>query len=189
MSNVARLHRDPVSERRDAPPAKPPHRLGPAEVLVGGPSTVTLRLSDGEEREARVALAFAYEPAQGDTVLAIADDAGCYVIGVLAGAGKGVLTFPGDLSVRAQGRLHLSGEEGVEIDAPHVQIRTGSLGMLARAVTQRFESLRQVVVDLLSVQAGKSHTTIDGPSYTRAESATLLTKDKVTINGKAIHLG
>jgi hypothetical protein len=158
-------------------------------VVRGGASVVTLRLGDGSEREARVALAFAYEPAAGDTVLAIGDENGCYVIGVLAGSGKGVLAFPGDLTVRAAGRLHLSGEEGVDIEGPHVEVRAGTLTMMARAVTERFESLKQHVVDLLSVQAGKSHTTIDGPSYTRAESATLLTKDKVTINGKAIHLG
>jgi hypothetical protein len=30
---------------------------------------------------------------------------------------------------------------------------------------------------------------VEGSSYTRAESATLLTKEKVSINGKAIHLG
>lgn len=184
MSNVARLHRDPLPAKTAAP-----HRLGPAEVVHGGAAVATVRLSDGSEREARVALAFAYEPAAGDTVLVIADDDGCYVIGVLAGSGKGVISFPGDLTVRAAGRLHLSGEEGVDIEGPHMQIRAGTLSVLARAVTERFESLKQHVVDLLSVQAGKSHTTIDGPSYTHAESATLLTKDKVTINGKAIHLG
>ena len=184
MSNVARLHRAPLPEK-----SAPSPRLGPAEVLEGGAAVATVRLADGTEREARVALAFAYEPAVGDSVLVIADEEGCYVIGVLACTGKGVISFPGDLTVRAAGRLHLSGEEGVDIEGPHMAIRAGTLSVLARAVTERFESLRQHVVDLLSVQAGKSHTTVDGPTYTRAESATLLTKDKVTINGKAIHLG
>lgn len=186
MSNVARLR--PAPSPAAAPPAARP-LLGPAEVLKGGAAAVTVRLADGSEREAKVALAFAYEPAEGDTVLAIGDEAGCYVIGVLAGTGKAALTFPGDLTVRAGGRLHLAGEDGVDIEGPAVQVRTGTLSMLARAVTQRFDSLKQHVVDLLSVQAGKQHTTIEGSSFTSAESSTLLTKEKVTINGKAIHLG
>lgn len=187
MSNVARLKRTPPPIA--AAPSEKRHHLGPAEVVRGGAASATVRLPDGAEHEAHVALAFTYEPATGDTVLVIGDEGGFYVIGVLAGTGRGTIAFPGDLTVRAAGRLHLAGESGVSIEGPDMSVRTGTLSILARAVTQRFESLRQHVVDLLSVQAGKSHTTIDGASFTSAESSTLLTKEKVTINGKAIHLG
>lgn len=187
MSNVARLHRAPSPS--SVAPSERRHQLGPAEVVRGGAASVTVRMPDGAEHEARVALAFTYEPGAGDTVLVIGDEGGFYVIGVLAGAGKGTIEFPGDLTVRAAGRLHLAGEAGVTIEGPDTQVNTGTLRILARAVTQRFESLKQHVVDLLSVQAGKAHTTIDGASFTSAESSTLLTRDKVTINGKAIHLG
>lgn len=184
MNSVVRLPRVPSPANTVSP-----HRLGPAEVLRGGATTTSVRLKDGTEREAQVALAFSYEPAVGDVVLVIADDDGCYVIGVIAGSGRGVIAFPGDLTVRAAGRLTLSGQDGVDIDTPKMQVRVGTLEVFARAVTERFENLRQHVVELLSVQAGTSHTTIEGASYTRAESSTLLTKEKVTINGKAIHLG
>jgi hypothetical protein len=30
---------------------------------------------------------------------------------------------------------------------------------------------------------------VDGASFTQSKSATILTEEKVTINGKAIHLG
>ncbi len=163
--------------------------LGPAEVIEADPSGLRLRLANGEETEAIAALAFSYEPAAGDTVVALGNEAGCYVVGVLMCQGKGVLSFPGDLELQAAGKLSLRASQGVEIDSPAMDVRVGKLNLLARAVTERFQSLRQSVTELLSVQAGKSHTVVEGASYTRAQSSTLQTKDKVTINGKAIHLG
>ena len=47
----------------------------------------------------------------------------------------------------------------------------------------------QRVTDLLSVHAGESQTIVDGTSHLRADSASILTQEKVTLNGKAIHLG
>lgn len=186
MSHVARLHLIPTEPSATTERAL---ELGPADVLETGPLGVRIRLKSGAEREAQVALAFSYEPAVGDVVLAIADGASCWVIGVITGTGKGTLSFPGDLQIQAGGRLALSGQAGVEIDTPKLEVRAGKLEMLARSVSQRFENLRQHVVELLSVQAGRTHTIVEGSSVTSAESSTLLTKDKVTINGKAIHLG
>lgn len=185
MSQVARLHRI----ASEPSPSAAPLQLGPAEVLETSVLGVRVRFESGEEREARLALAFRYEPAVGDSVLTIADGNTCWVIGVIAGTGKGVIAFPGDLDIQAGGRLALSGQAGVEIDTPKLEVRAGKLEMFARSVSQRFENLRQHVVELLSVQAGRTHTTVEGASVTSAESSTLLTKDKVTINGKAIHLG
>ncbi len=183
MSQIARLH------RITNPSASSPPRLGPAEVLRSSAHGVRVQLQSGEEADARLALAFSYEPAVGDEVLVIADDSACWVIGVISGTGKGTIAFPGDLAVQAGGRLSLSGQAGVEIDAPKLDVRVGKLEMLARSVTQRFENVRQHVVELLSVQAGRTHTTVEGAAVTNAESSTLVTKNKVTINGKAIHLG
>ncbi len=184
MSQVAHLHRV-VNEPSPIPPS---HELGPAEVLEATALGVRVALPSGAEREARLALAFSYEPAVGDTVLVIADARGAWVIGVIAGTGKGRIAFPGDLEIQAGGRLALSGHT-VDIDTPKLEVRAGKLEMFARTVNQRFQSLRQQVTELLSVQAGSTHTTVEGASVTSAESSTLLTKNKVTINGKAIHLG
>ena len=65
----------------------------------------------------------------------------------------------------------------------------GKLRMIAGAAVQRFTSLCQRVTDLLSVQAGESQTVVEGTSYAQAKSATILTEDKVSINGKSIYLG
>lgn len=185
MSQVAHLHR----VANEPSPIPSSHELGPAQVLEATALGVLVAWPSGAEREARLALAFSYEPAVGDTVLVIADARGAWVIGVIAGTGKGRITFPGDLEIQAGGRLALSGHEGVEIDTPKLEVRAGKLEMIARTVNQRFQSLRQHVAELLSVQAGSTHTTVEGASVTSAESSTLLTKNKVTINGKAIHLG
>jgi hypothetical protein len=163
--------------------------LGPATVERVSAGTLVLSLRDGREVEARTALAFAYQPAVGDAVLALGTDEH-YVVGVLSCRGQATLAFPGDLEVRAVGgRLRLSGDEGVAVTGPSLQISVGKLELVARAVMERFVSLTQRVSDLLSVQAGKSHTVVEGTSYQQAENATLLVREKVSINGKAIHLG
>jgi len=70
-----------------------------------------------------------------------------------------------------------------------MQVSVGKLELAARAVVERFVNLTQRVSELLTIQAGKSHTVVDGASYLRAENATVLVQEKVSINGKAIHLG
>ena len=47
----------------------------------------------------------------------------------------------------------------------------------------------QRVTEMLSVHAGSSHTLVDGASHAQSTSATILTKETVTINGNEIHLG
>src|SRR5262245_32429412 len=73
-----------------------------------GPATVTAVLDQEVELElpgnrcwARLAMAVAYQPQIGDTVLAIATPKDCYVIGVLEGRGPTVLNAPGDLELSA----------------------------------------------------------------------------------------
>ncbi|KYG04912.1 hypothetical protein BE21_44000 [Sorangium cellulosum] len=185
MSNVV------VPLREPSPEPAPRPLLGPATVIRVGPADVEVRLRSGAPARARLALAFTYEPAEGDVVLVIGDEAqGHYVIGVLQGRGRASLELPGDVEVRAVGGvLRLAGDNGVEIAAPDVGIEARSLRVLAGAVVQRFASLRQRVSELLHVHAGQSHTVVDGAAHTQARSAAILTEEKMTLNGKAIHLG
>jgi hypothetical protein len=184
MSNVAVLR----SDRTEADKAA--LYLGPAEIVDLSPGTITVRLPSGARVEARPALGFGYEPAVGDVVLVISQGEGSYVIGVLEGTGKTTLALPGDVDLRAVGGvLRLRGDKGIEVDAPELELRAGKLRMLAGAVVQRFSSLRQQVRDLLSVHAGESHQVVDGAAYSQSKSATLLTEEKVSINGKEIFLG
>jgi hypothetical protein len=184
MSNVAILQR----ERAESPKAR--DYLGPADVTKTLPHEVEVRLPQGELVRARLALAFTYEPQPNDVVLVIGNADGHYVIGVLHGTGRAVMGFPGDVELRAVGGvLHLAGDKGVRVDGPEVDVKAGTLRIIAGSVAQKFAELRQHVTDLLSVRAGRTHTVVDDSTYAQSKSATIVTEEKVTINGKSIYLG
>lgn len=164
--------------------------LGPACVTEVHGREVTVELPDGGAARATLALAFLYEPAPGDVLLVIGRDEAHYAIGVLHGTGKATLAFQGDVDLQAiGGALRLSGEKGVTVEGPAVELHTPKLKMVADSLVQKFTSVYQRVSSLLSVHAGKSHTVVDGPAFTQAESGTIVTRDTMTINGKQIHLG
>ena len=194
--SVVRLH-DEVTPavRAEARPA-----LGPAEVLEPGEGVdprraVDVRLGsafgpEGQVVRARMATPLPYEPCAGDTVLVIGDAAGHYVIGVLDGRGRTVLELHGDVDLRALGgTLSLQSDRAVRIDAPEVEVLARKLRTVADAVVSTMGSLRQRIASLYSVHAQQIHTVADGTSVAQARSTTILSEDKVTINGKAVHLG
>lgn len=187
MSNVVRL---PVA---GPPPGISPgdrdFYLGPAEVSAVSAHAVTVRLPRGGAAEARLALAFPYDPRPRDEVLVIGTAEGHYVIGVLCGTGPTALSFPADVELRAGGTLKLAADKGVSVEAPDVSVTAKRLHMLAAGVVQTFTSLRQRVTELLSTHAGESHTVVEGSMHTQSKSATILTEGKVAINGKEVHLG
>jgi Protein of unknown function (DUF3540) len=175
--------------------------LGPAEVLddeaghdgerpPNSPCAVRVVIPGGPTVRAEIALALPYLPTPGDLMLVIGRAGAYYVIGVLHGAGRTELAIPGDIELRAVGgKLRLSGDKGVELSGPEVEIRGGTLRVLADAALQQFASLCQRVTSVLSVHAGESHTVVAGASLTQAKTAAMLTEGTMTINGKEIHLG
>lgn len=181
MSNVARLHLEETASASTY--------LGPAEVLRVTGREVEIALPKGGVERARLAIAYAYEPAPGDEVLVIGGPSGHYVIGVLHGQGKATLHFPADAEVRAGGTLKITADRGVSIESPELSLSAKKLRAVASEVVHTFTSLRQRVAELLSVQAGQSHTVVEGSSHTQSKSATILTQDKISINGKEVHLG
>lgn len=180
MNNVAKLLVP------SSPDAGPP-RLGAARVTAVELPWVQVELPARSVR-ARIALAVPYEPAVGDDVLVIGDDAEHWVIGVIATSGRGALAFPGDLEVRAGGTLRLTGTQ-VEVRGEEVRVFAAKLKTFAESALETFGSVKQRVRDLLAVHAGEARTIVDGGAHTQADHATLLTKGKVGINGKAVHLG
>lgn len=164
--------------------------LGPAVVTEIEGRGVVIELPDGQSATAQMALAYPYQPVAGDVLLVIGKDEAYYGIGVLHGTGKVTLAFQGDVDVRAEGgSLRLSGDKGVQIAGPEVEVHAGTLRTIAGALVQKLDSVVQRVSSLLSVHAGKSHTVVDGASFLQAESGTILTRDVMTINGKQVHLG
>jgi hypothetical protein len=163
--------------------------LGPAEVKRAAPGAVTVVLPDGREAPAGNALAFPYEPAEGDTLLVIGKGDAFWVIGVIRGAGRSVLSMPGDVDLHAGGALRLSAEKGVVIKAPEVEVYADKLRTIAGSVVERFTSVYKRVSELYSVHAGQSHTLVDDAMYTQSKSAAIVTEETVTINGSEIHIG
>jgi hypothetical protein len=170
---------------RDAAPAR---SLGPAEVLEGDARAVRVRLADGSEVSAELALALSYEPAKGDVVLVIGEAGTYYGIGVLRGKGRLLLESDGDIAVRAGGTLELSGSR-VRMVAQEAEFLSAKMTMVGEVLTQRVSSLLQRVSSLLTVHAKQVNTVVEESTVTQAKNATILTEDAVTINGKSVLLG
>ena len=163
--------------------------LGPAEVIEVAGAEITVRIGPDREVPAALALAYPYQPAVGDLLLVIGED-DHYVIGVLHGRGTAELAFNSDVTLRAlDGRLDLVGDRGVRIQGPELEIRTGMLRMLADRVYQNYNQMTQRVRKLFSFRAGTAHSSVDGTSLSKARTTKILSEEKVSINGRQIHLG
>ena len=137
-----------------------------------------------------MALAFPYRPALGDTLLVVGREGALYVIGVLEGTGATVLAFAGGVELRAQGGpLRLASDQTIELAAPEVLVQAGNLRLFAESAVEKLGTLYQHVRGLFRARAGESETLVDEGAITRAKSATILTEESMSINGKQIHLG
>ncbi|HEY4118864.1 MAG TPA: DUF3540 domain-containing protein [Byssovorax sp.] len=164
--------------------------LGPAEVTDVRADEVVVTVPGGRTVRAALALASPYQAVVGDVLLVIGRGAHTYAIGVLFGAGKTTFSLQGDVELRAVGgKLSLTGDRGVDITTPSLDVRAGALRVIAKEATQRFGSLCQRVTSLLRVHAGEAQTLVDGDRTTHAKRSTLLTEETVTINGREVHLG
>jgi hypothetical protein len=165
-------------------------RLGRGVVTAVAGGEITVALDDGSEVRAELALALPYAACEGDVLLVIGQGGEHFVIGVLSGQGRTSLRIQGDVSLHAVGgALDLSGDQGVRIHAPSVEVETGALRTVAHSVVQTFATLFQRVSEALSVHAKQSVTIVEEGAYTQARTAAIQTEGTVTINGKEIHLG
>jgi hypothetical protein len=165
-------------------------RLARAVVTGTSGTAVDVALSDGTEARATFALALPYEACVGDVLLVIGDGAEHFVIGVISGKGKTSLELQGDVALHAVGgALALSGDEGVSLRGPVVEVQADRLQTVARAVVETFSQLFQRVSDVLHVHARQHVSITDEGSYAQAKTTAIQTEETVTINGKEIHLG
>ncbi len=185
-SNVAPIRPVPDSVRVE-------DYLGPAALVRAEGSELYVEIARGvEERievRAELALAFPYEPLVGDVLLVIGKGTSFYVIGVLKGHGKSVITIPGDARIEVGGALDITAQRGVNVLSPSFEVHTSKLRLVAESAVETFTSALRRVRDLFTIQAGKSHTLVDDTAVTQAKSAAIVTKEAVTINGREVHLG
>jgi hypothetical protein len=163
--------------------------LGPARVLQSSGNRVQLEFPDALPW-ARLALAFPYEPAIGDVVLAAGKGQTWYVIGVLQGTGKTSFSVPGDFEILApRGRIHLLAGKGFQLKSPEVKITAGKLELVARRVLERFENAARWVKQTLQLRAGRVRTDVEKEYQVRAGRIIERAREDVTIDGNKINLG
>ena len=162
---------------------------GPARVSKIAAGRVELEVF-GRRQPARSALGYPYRLVEGDTVLAIGQPGGWYVIGVLEGRGEMSFTAPGDIEFRApNGRIALLSGEEIELAGPAVKIRSGSLELIAKSIVEHCDSARRWVRDGLELRAGRIKTVVEETYRLRAKRIVGRARDEVKIDGRQIRLG
>jgi hypothetical protein len=163
-------------------------RLGPARVrgVMDGALLIDI---DGALARATMALAYPYRPAVDDVVLVMGQDDRWYVTGVIDGRGLTRMDFPGDLELRAAGRVRIASQQECAIDAPRIVMRGERLEMAITAVRQQVASLYQHVTGTLRTIAGRQHTTVEAQSTLHARKIVRKAEDDVIVDGRQIKLG
>jgi hypothetical protein len=164
--------------------------LGPARVIGVRGLAPEIELPDGTTTLARMALAFPYSFAVGDSLLVVGRGGDHYVIGVLESRGEVALRFQGNVRLHAVGgTLELAGDEGLSLRSPEIALQARRMRSIVESVVEKCGEFVQTVRDTLRVQAGERHEHVTGESQLQADRHSVLTKGIVTINGKEVHLG
>jgi hypothetical protein len=168
--------------------------LGPATVFAFDGPDVTVRLSNGDDARAQLALAYPYRPAIGDVLLVIgqrdAAETAHYVIGVLQGSGRAALHMQGDVELCAvDGELTLRGDRGVALRGPELDVTVGRMQVLSDKLVNKCDTIYQRARKLYSLVAKDSQQLVQGEMVARAKNASVVTEEKMSFNGKQIHLG
>lgn len=163
--------------------------LGPARVRKVAGNRIQLEFPD-ELPWAMLALAFPYQPAVGDIVLAAGQGQNWYVIGVLQGTGKTSLMVPGDFEVLApRGRIRLIAGKGVQVKSTEVRITADKLEMVARRVIEQFTDAVCWIRDAWQIRAGRVRTQVEEDYQVKAKRINERAEEDVKIDGNKIHLG
>lgn len=160
---------------------------GPAVVIAIDGDRLTLE-RDGRTCEASLALAVPYGPEPGDVVLAIGEDP-AWVIGVVRGRGRTTFAAPGDLHIRAEGRVEIEGAAGLELRGPRIVMKADRLETLARDVFERCVNAYRWVRELLQTQGGRVRTVVEDQYSVHARRIVETADKDVRIDGERIRLG
>jgi hypothetical protein len=164
--------------------------LGPARVRSVAAGRVRIAVLDEEPMWATLAIAGTYQPMPDDEVLAIANAGAWYVIGVIRGRGKSVLTVPGDLEITApRGKIELSAAKGVRIKSAEVSIVADRLEFAARTVLERFVDATRWVQEAFHLRAKRVREHVEEDYDLMAGRILQRAEGDVKIDGHKINLG
>jgi len=163
--------------------------LGPARVHRVAGNRIQLEFPD-ELPWATLALAYPYEPASGDVVLAVGQGQNWFVIGIIQGSGKTRFVVPGDFEVLApRGHIHLLGGKGIHLKSPEVKITAGTLRLVAKRILERFTDATRWVKNTWHLRSGRVRLEAEGDYRVKAKRIIERAEKDVKIDGEKIHLG
>ncbi len=165
------------------------NQLGPARITrVEG---IRLWISlESREVPATMAIAYPYQPEEGDIVLTIGQEEKYYVIGLIQGRGKCTFTAPGDIEFRApRGQIDLLSSRGVRIQGPQVTIKAKKLEVMARSVMEKFGEASRWISGAFQLRAKRMRSVIEEKYSLKADRIVQRAEKDVRIDGKKINLG
>jgi hypothetical protein len=163
--------------------------LGPARVHRVAGNRIQLEFPD-ELPWATLALAYPYQPAVGDTILAVGQGPTWFVIGVIQGSGNIRFIVPGDFEVIApKGHITLFGGQGIHVKSPEVKITAGKLELVAKRFVEHFTDAARWVRNTWHVRAARVRLEVKEDYRLKANSINERAEDAVKIDGRKIHLG
>ena len=164
--------------------------LHEATVVAVDGRDITVRLAGADACRVTPAFTIPYRPAVGDQLLVIGAPPKLYAIGLIAGAGQLDLSIAGDISLHARdGKLTLSGDRGVAIEASTVTVTALRLDVVAEHLTELLGRALRRVRDAFTLQAGSSSTFVEGHASQHSETAVVAATGNVVVSGAQVHLG
>jgi len=164
--------------------------LGRAVVCSCQATRLEVRLPDGRQVQAKLAVPFGYRPQVDDELVVIGQQDRYFVIGVTEAANAVELRFSGDVELRStHGNIHLNAAKKLQMMAADIDMRTKVLTVISDKIVEKATTVYQRVSELLSIRAGEKQEVVDGECSTRAEHIHLASREVVKVNGKEIHLG
>lgn len=164
-------------------------QVGCATVLALEEGRARVLLSCGRQVVPQWALPYAYLPQVGDALWVISRGERHYVLGVERGSGTSLLWFPGDLALRAQGRLRLSARRALRLSGEQISLRAEVQERVAEAFESSTRESRRVVRGLARLVAQRVQRVVEGEDGRRARRVQDLALDLIKIDAELLKLG
>lgn len=165
--------------------------LGPAMVTAVEADGRCRCLVDDAVHVVTPAMPMHYRAAVGDVLLVVADAqrAACYAIGVIQGRGDATLATEGSIELRAGTALRLSAGAELSVDSPRTHVRGRRLELDADHLVTTAKDWMVRIRDLLKLSAKRRISEVDDADVTRSGSISTKAKGRVTIDGERIDIG
>ena len=163
--------------------------LEAAEVVANLGGSVMVRLQDGSDTEARLALTVPYKPLRGDEVLVIGRGERHFVIGVLEGSGQLRLQAK-NVTVHAEGgRLRLTAGRDIGLRSHKLQLLAHEqLAWAANTIHRAAHSYKERISGKLSLLTRDADQLLRGQWQLQAQRISAKVTNTFFANGEIIRI-